>query len=68
LKGIDLGAALSQPQPTFKVRHLKSGLKFALALLEAAGPAAEALLKRGLMNKVMALFDEPHMADSLKVN
>ena len=67
-KGLDLQWALSQPQPTFKLRHLKSGLKFTLALLEAHGRTAEVLLKGGLHDKLTGLFDEPNMAVSLKVN
>ena len=66
-KSLDLQSALSQPQPTFKVRHLKSGLKFTLALLEARGHAAEPILDKGLHSKLVQLFDKPHMSVSLKV-
>jgi hypothetical protein len=66
-KGLDLQSALSQPQPTYKVRHLKSGLKFILALLEVKGRTSEKLLDKGLHDQLIRLFDEPHMAVSLKV-
>ena len=66
-RGLDLQLALAQPQPTYKVRHLKSGLKFTLAVLEAGGSPAERLLSGGLQDVLLSLFNEPNMAVSLKV-
>jgi len=60
-------ASLLQPQASSIVRHLKSGLYFTLSIMEGQSTASESLLAHKLQSKLLKLFDEPHMAVTLKV-
>ncbi|QQP48941.1 Uncharacterized protein FKW44_009421, partial [Caligus rogercresseyi] len=66
--GLDMTKALSQSMPTFKVRHLKSGLKLILALVRwGGGDFVEDLLLGDIYGKLLRVFEDPYMAISLRL-
>ncbi|XP_040570438.1 protein virilizer [Lepeophtheirus salmonis] len=65
--GLDMDKALAQSMPTFKVRHIKSGLKLILALVRYGGDFVEDLLVGDIYNKLLQVFEDKYMAISLRL-
>ena len=59
--GLNYDVALNQPRPTNKVRHIKSGVKFVLELLECGAGTVSELLGSGLVSVLWNLFQKEYM-------
>jgi hypothetical protein len=67
LLATDFSAAMEQPRPTHKVRHIKSGLRLVVELL-GCGPCLRLeLLAGGLQARLLSLLTRDHMATSIKL-
>jgi len=64
---IDFEKAMGQLKPTFKVRHIKSGLKLTMELLSCGDSMRHALLSANLQAQLMNLYSKEHMAMSIKL-
>ncbi len=65
-RGLSLAEAMTQPLPTFKVRHLKSGLKLTLAIVKKVQNLDRHELDT-IQECCLNLITEQHMAASLKL-
>ncbi|XP_061514589.1 protein virilizer [Anopheles gambiae] len=70
--GLDFERAMVQPQPAFKLRHMKSGIRLA-EFLGPHEPFIALLLRRArpdefnLFDRLLGLYSQPHMALSIKL-
>jgi len=68
LDGLDFELARQQVGPsTHTVRHIKCGLKLALVISQCSQSVLERSVDRGVLIKIVHLYDAPHMALSLKL-
>ena len=67
LSSIDFDSAMSQQKPPSKLRHIKSGLKLVVELLECRGQLCNKLLSSEVQVKLLSLYSRDHMAMSLKL-
>ena len=65
--GLSLSEALKQPVHTFKLRHLKSGLKFANLLLDSPHLSWELDDLLEIVNSLMEILSDPSIAAPLLV-
>eukprot|EP00092_Neocalanus_flemingeri_P000796 GFUD01000847.1.p1 GENE.GFUD01000847.1~~GFUD01000847.1.p1 ORF type:complete len:1287 (-),score=290.34 GFUD01000847.1:2353-6213(-) len=64
---INFEKAMGQLKPTFKVRHIKSGLKLTMELLNCGESVSSALLSANLQAQLLSLYTKEHMAMSIKL-
>uniref|UniRef100_A0A182K2F4 Virilizer N-terminal domain-containing protein n=1 Tax=Anopheles christyi TaxID=43041 RepID=A0A182K2F4_9DIPT len=69
--GLDFERAMVQPQPAFKLRHMKSGIRLA-EFLGPHEPFIGLLLQHApgdfnLFDRLLGLYSQPHMALSIKL-
>jgi len=64
---INFEKAMNQLKPTFKVRHIKSGLKLTMELLSCGDSVNKALLSANLQDQLLNLYTKEHMAMSIKL-
>ena len=64
---INFEKAMDQIKPTYKVRHIKSGLKLILELLNCGSAVCIKLLSANLQSQLLDLFTKEHMAMSIKL-
>uniref|UniRef100_A0A182RM39 Virilizer N-terminal domain-containing protein n=1 Tax=Anopheles funestus TaxID=62324 RepID=A0A182RM39_ANOFN len=68
--GLDFERAMVQPQPAFKLRHMKSGIRLA-EFLGPHEPFVGLLLHTqdhfNLFDRLLGLYSQPHMALSIKL-
>jgi len=64
---INFEKAMGQLKPTFKVRHIKSGLKLTMELLCCGESVRAALLSANLQEQLLSLYTKEHMAMSIKL-
>uniref|UniRef100_A0A1E1XA92 Putative nuclear membrane protein involved in mrna transport n=1 Tax=Amblyomma aureolatum TaxID=187763 RepID=A0A1E1XA92_9ACAR len=67
VEGLSLKAALNQPQPAYKVRHMKAGIRLATVLFLTGDGVVAKLLDRGVPEKLLELFMAPYMSLPLKL-
>ncbi|XP_066999085.2 protein virilizer isoform X2 [Anabrus simplex] len=66
--GLDIQQALNQPQPGYKVRHLKAGVRLVEAVCRCGPAVVEQLLAaEDIHTKLLCLYHYDHMAVSLKL-
>jgi len=66
--GLDFGLALSQPQPGYKVRHIKAGVRLVEALCHCGEAVTEQLLDaQDIHSKLLDLYHKDYMALSIKL-
>lgn len=66
-EGLSLKAALNQPQPAYKVRHMKAGIRLATVLFLTGEEIVSKLLDRAVPEKLLVLFMAPYMSLPLKL-
>lgn len=67
LKSISFDLAMSHSKPLLKVRHLKSGLKLMVELLQCGDLMVNSLVKNKVQEELFSLLASDHMAMSLKL-
>lgn len=66
--GLDFNLALSQPQPGYKVRHIKAGVRLVEALCHCGEVVTEQLLDaQDIHSKLLDLYHKDYMALSIKL-
>ena len=66
--GLDFDMALSQPQPGYKVRHIKAGVRLVDALCHCGESVTEQLLEsQDIHSKLFDLYHKEYMALSIKL-
>lgn len=66
--GLDFTLALSQPQPGYKVRHIKAGVRLVEALCHCGEAVTEQLLDaQDIHSKLLELYHKDYMALSIKL-
>lgn len=66
--GLDFSLALSQPQPGYKVRHIKAGVRLVEALCHCGEAVTEQLLDaQDIHSKLLDLYHKDYMALSIKL-
>jgi len=66
--GLDFDLALSQPQPGYKVRHIKAGVRLVDALCHCGEAITEQLLDaQDVHSKLLDLYHKDYMALSIKL-
>ncbi|XP_054285555.1 protein virilizer-like isoform X1 [Macrosteles quadrilineatus] len=66
--GLDFEDALSQPQPGYKLRHIKAGIRLVEALCQCGEEVTERLMaKVNVHKKLIELFHQDYMALSIKL-
>ncbi|XP_075224431.1 VIR_N domain-containing protein isoform X2 [Lycorma delicatula] len=66
--GLDFEAALSQPQPGYKVRHIKAGVRLVEAIAQCSEQLVDRLIKDNKVHKkLIDLFHKDYMALSIKL-
>ncbi|XP_075737295.1 VIR_N domain-containing protein isoform X5 [Rhipicephalus microplus] len=66
-EGLSVKAALGQPQPAYKVRHMKAGIRLATVLFLTDKDIVAKMLDRGVPEKLLELFMAPYMSLPLKL-
>ncbi|KAL1439633.1 hypothetical protein MTO96_031892 [Rhipicephalus appendiculatus] len=66
-EGLSVKAALGQPQPAYKVRHMKAGIRLATVLFLTDKEVVAKMLDRGVPEKLLELFMAPYMSLPLKL-
>ncbi|XP_075554621.1 VIR_N domain-containing protein isoform X3 [Dermacentor variabilis] len=66
-EGLSVKAALGQPQPAYKVRHMKAGIRLATVLFLTGEEVVAKLLDRGVPEKLLEMFMAPYMSLPLKL-
>ncbi|XP_063240539.1 protein virilizer isoform X2 [Bacillus rossius redtenbacheri] len=66
--GLDFDLALNQPQPGYKVRHIKAGVRLVEALCQCGESVVTQMIeKHSVQSRLLDVFRREHMALSIKL-
>lgn len=66
-EGLNFEAALKQPLPVYKVRHMKAGIRLATSLFQTDINITNKLLEKDIPHKLLELYDQQSMALPIKL-
>ncbi|XP_067142152.1 protein virilizer homolog isoform X2 [Centruroides vittatus] len=66
-EGLNFDAALKQLVPVYKVRHMKAGIRLAIALFQTDANITNKLLEKDIPHKLLELYDQQFMALPIKL-
>ncbi|XP_023242093.1 protein virilizer homolog [Centruroides sculpturatus] len=66
-EGLNFDAALKQSVPVYKVRHMKAGIRLAIALFQTDANITNKLLEKDIPHKLLELYDQQFMALPIKL-
>uniref|UniRef100_A0A6A7FSB1 Protein virilizer-like n=2 Tax=Hirondellea gigas TaxID=1518452 RepID=A0A6A7FSB1_9CRUS len=66
--GLDMDEAVAQPQPVYKIRHLRAGLRLCIAMCHCNDDVTRHMLSQvPLFHLLHSLYQQAHMALSIKL-